>query len=88
MKDLRCLIGRHDWRTTHVLRFCSCDWPDIEQDTKVPLARNASEAAAAWCDATVAQRCNRCPESRHLWARRRTPGNPPAWTHALTGGVR
>lgn len=88
MKDPRCLLGRHAWETTNVFRFCGCDWPDVEQHTKVSQPHDAADAQAAWCDATVVQRCHRCSASRRLWARRRTPGNPRPWTHARTGGAR
>lgn len=84
MKDPRCLIGRHDWRTTNIVRYCGCPWPTVEQDTDV-IRVGLLEVV---CSATIAQRCNRCSASRRLWARRRTPGNPPAWTHARTGGAR
>ncbi|MCK9487778.1 MAG: hypothetical protein M0R73_13985 [Dehalococcoidia bacterium] len=84
MKDPRCLIGRHAWETTNVFRFCGCDWPDVEQHTKVARVG----IYETHCTAAVTRRCNRCSASRRLWARRRTPGNPPAWAHARTGGAR
>ena len=88
MKDPRCLIGRHDWRLTNVVRYCRCAWPDVAKDTNVSQPHGAADAQAAWCDATLTQRCNRCSASRRLWARRRTPGNPPPWAHARIGGAR
>lgn len=82
MKDPRCLIGRHEWETTNVVRHCGCAWPDVVEDARLTRPDEDPDARAAWCDATVVQHCKRCPDSRRLWARRRTPGNPPVWAHA------